>query len=121
MTEIRNFEIRNFFVNLFIARQAAAGGTVPLPSAGKAKGTGIGIGELALSERTVRDTVTLTEGGQKIVNLARGQELAEEIRAAPLDKNFLASLFKAQEDIFRITRLFTETFKAAFLEGRRKG
>ncbi|MCH7832606.1 MAG: hypothetical protein IIC55_07005 [Proteobacteria bacterium] len=63
----------------------------------------------------------LSEGGQKIVNLARGQELAEEIRAAPVDKNFLAKLFKAQEDIFRITRLFIETFKAAFLGWRRKG
>ena len=117
MTEIRNFEIRNFFVNLFIARQAAAGGTAPSPSTSKGKGTG----EPALGERTVGDTVTLSEGGQKIVNLARGQELAEEIRAAPVDKNFVAKLFKAQEDIFRITRLFIETIKAAFLGGRRKG
>lgn len=117
MTEIRNFEIRNFFVNLFISRQAAAAGTVPLPSASKGEGTG----EPAFGGRTVGDTVTLTEGGQKIVNLARGQELAEEIRAAPVDKNFLSKLFKAQEDIFRITRLFTETIKAAFLAGRRKG
>ncbi len=117
MTEIRNFEIRNFFVNLFIARQAAAGGAAPSPSTR----TGGGTGGPALAERTVGDTVTLSEGGQKIVNLARGQELAEEIRAAPVDKNFVANLFKAQEDIFRITRLFTETFKAAFLGGRRKG
>lgn len=114
-------EIRNYFVNLFISRQAAAGGTTSAPSTSKAKGTGIGAGEPAPGERTFRDTVTLSEGGQKIVNLARGQELAEEIRSAPVDKNFLAKLFKAQEDIFRITRLFIETFKAAFLEGRRKG
>ena len=110
-------EIRNFFVNLFIARQAAAGGTTSAPSTSKNGSAG----EPARGERTVRDTVTLTEGGQKIVNLARGRELAEEIRAAPVDKNFLANLFKAQEDIFRITRLFRETFKAAFLAGRRKG
>ncbi len=117
MTEIRNFAIRNFFVNLFNSRQAAAGGVAPSPSTSKGGGTG----ESALAARTVGDTVTLTEGGQKIVNLARGQELADEIRAAPVDKNFLANLFKAQEDIFRITRLFTETIKTAFLEGRRKG
>ena len=117
MTEIRNFEIRNFFVNLFIARQAAAGGAAPSPSTSKGEGTG----EPARGEHTVGDTVTLSEGGQKIVNLARGRELAEEIRAAPVDKDFTANLFKAQEDIFRITRLFTETFKAAFLERWRKG
>ncbi|MCH7936241.1 MAG: hypothetical protein IH994_04005 [Proteobacteria bacterium] len=121
MTEIRNFEIRNFFVNLFIARQAAAAGAAPAPSASKGANKVGGTGEPALAERTVGDTVTLSEGGQKIVNLARGRELAEEIRTAPLDKDFVAKLLKAQEDIFRITRLFTETFKAAFLEGRRKG
>ena len=115
-------EIRNFFANLFIARQAAAGGTVPAPSAGKGvgKSEGDGTGESALAGRTVRDTVTLSDGGHKIVNLARGQELAEEIRAAPVDKDFAAILFKAQEDIFRIARLFAETLKAAFQQGRGK-
>ncbi len=115
MTEIRNFEIRNFFVNLFIARQAAAGGAAPSPSTSKGGGTG----ESALAARTVGDTVTLTEGGQKIVNLARGGELAKQIRAAPVDKDFAANLLKAQEDIFRINLLFSETIKALFLELRK--
>lgn len=99
-------EIRNYFANLFIARNPpfrangdAADSAGPLPGG-----------------RTVNDTVTLSGSGQKIVNLARGQELASEIRTAPVDKDFAASLFKAQQDIFRIGRLFTETIKAAFLQ-----
>ena len=104
-------EIRNFFTNLFIAHQPAGGGAAAAPSASK----GEGAGEPAPAERTVRDTVTLSEGGQKIINLARGREVAKEIRAAPVDKDFAANLLKALEDIFRITRLFTETIKMAFL------
>ncbi len=38
----------------------------------------------------------------------------------PEIRNFVANLFKAQEDIFRIIRLFTETFKSAFL-GAKEG
>ena len=101
-------EIRNFFANLFIFRNpplrtngGAADSAKPLPGG-----------------RTFDDTVTLSGSGQKIVNLARGLELAEQARTAPVDEDFAANLFKAQEDIFRITRLFTETIKAAF-PGRR--
>ncbi len=101
-------EIRNFFANLFIARNpplrtnaGAAGSVESLPGG-----------------RTFDDTVTLSGSGQKIVNLARGLELAKQARTAPVDEDFAANLFKAQEDIFRITRLFTETIKAAF-PGRR--
>lgn len=108
-------EIRNFFINLLIARQPAAGGAAPAPAAGKDEGAG----EAAPAGRTVRDTVTLSDGGHKIVNLARGRELAGEIRAAPVDKDFAAKLMQALADIFRITRLFTETIKAAFRQSRR--
>lgn len=66
------------------------------------------------SARTIRDTVSLSAGGQKIVNLARGQELAAEIRNAPLDENFEGTLARALEDVFRITRLLFETLKAGF-------
>lgn len=62
----------------------------------------------------IHDTVTLSEGGHKIVNLSRGQELAKQIRTAPADENFSATLRKASQDIFRITRLFGETLKASF-------
>ncbi len=103
--------ISNYFANLFIARQTAGGGAVPAPAAGKDEDAG----QPAPAGRTVHDTVTLSEGGQNIVNLARGDELAEEIRAAPVDKDFAAKLFTAREDIFRITRLFTETIKSAIL------
>ena len=54
-----------------------------------------------------------------IHNLARGQELTREIRAAPVDENFFANLLKAQEAIFRINCLFSETIKAAFQQSRR--
>ena len=104
--------VRNYFTNL-VPPRPPAGGEAPAPRAGE------GGGEAAPAGRAVRDTVTLSEGGHKIVNLARGQELAREIRAAPVDKDFFANLLKAQEDIFRIMRLFGETIKAAFQQSRR--
>ena len=64
--------------------------------------------------RTGFDTVTLSEGGQKIINLARGNELADDIRSRPVDENFARKLFEAMQDIFRITRLFSENIKTAF-------
>ena len=111
-------EIRNFFTSLFAAYQPPGGGAASAPAASKSASKGEDAGQPVPAERTVRDTVTLSEGGQKIINLARGREFAEEIRAAPVDKDFAANLAKAMEDIFRITRLFTETIKMAFL-GRR--
>ena len=65
------------------------------------------------SNRAINDTVELSDGA-KIVNLARGHELAEEIRSKPIDENFAADLDKAVNDVFRITNLFKETLKAAF-------
>lgn len=106
--------VRNYFTNLVPPRPPTGGGAEP--AAGAAKGDDAG--EAARTQRAVRDTVELSEGGQKIVNLARGQELARQVRAAPVDKEFMANLVKAQEDIMRITRLFGETFKAAFQERR---
>ncbi len=110
-------EISNFFTNLFNARRPAAGAT-PTPSVPSAI-KDIGTGEQVPAERTIRDTVTLSEGGQKIVNLARGGELAREIRTAPVGEDFAANLLKAQEDIFRINLLFSETIKALFLQLRK--
>lgn len=60
---------------------------------------------------TTRDTVKLS-GGHDIVNLARGQELADQMRNAPVDEGYASDLFKAGQDIFRISRLFNETLKA---------
>lgn len=65
-------------------------------------------------DRTSFDTVALSEGGQKILNLARGNDLADEIRSMPVDENFARNLFKAMQDIFRITRRFSETITAIF-------
>ncbi|HEY9080877.1 hypothetical protein [Magnetovibrio sp.] len=64
--------------------------------------------------RSVHDTVTLSAGGQKIVNLNRGQDLAQELKNAPVDQSFAETLRQATQDVFRITRLFTETVKSAF-------
>jgi len=71
------------------------------------------------SDRTVKDTVTLSDGGQKIVNLARGNELAAEFRGKPVDEGFFAALARARDDVLRIGRLFTETIKAAFQQSRK--
>ena len=108
-------KIYNYFTNLLIARRQTGAGAAPAPAAAKGEGGGAP----APTGRAVHDTVTLSEGGHKIVNLARGQELAREIRAAPVDENFFANLLKAQEDINRITHLFGETLKAAFQQSRR--
>jgi hypothetical protein len=76
-------------------------------------------GDAATDPRTVRDTVTLSDGGQKIVNLARGFELANEFRTKPVDKGFFSSLGRALGDVFRIGRLFLGTIKAAFAQSRK--
>ena len=58
-------------------------------------------------DRTVRDTVEISQDGQKIINLTRGAELAAELPYAGADrKAFDAALERAQEDIKRITTLF---------------
>ena len=71
-------------------------------------------------ERTIQDTVALSGSSQEIVNLARSGEFADEIRIAPLDKDFATNLLKAQEDISRIIRLLTETTKTVFLEKQKE-
>ena len=58
-------------------------------------------------DRTVRDTVEISEDGQKIINLTRGAELAAQLPDASADREaFDAALELAQEDIKRITTLF---------------
>ena len=58
-------------------------------------------------DRTVRDTVEISEDGQKIINLSRGAELAAQLPDADADREaFDAALERAQEDIKRITALF---------------
>lgn len=67
---------------------------------------------------TTKDTVSLSEEGQKIVNLARGEELADKVRNAPADGDFAATLSDASRDVFRIARLFGETIRAIFTSSR---
>ncbi|MBF0248365.1 MAG: hypothetical protein HQL36_09895 [Alphaproteobacteria bacterium] len=64
--------------------------------------------------RIVQDTVTLSEGGEKVVNLNRGNELAAELKRAPVDANFAATLKSAMEDVMRIGQLFTQTVRTLF-------
>jgi hypothetical protein len=66
------------------------------------------------SQRTVQDTVSLSEGGQKIVNLNRGQDLSASLKDAPTDTTFTDQLRKATEDVFRIMKLFSQTVRSAF-------
>jgi len=66
------------------------------------------------SQRTVQDTVSLSEGGQKIVNLNRGQDLSASLKDAPTDATFTDQLQKATEDVFRIMKLFSQTVRSAF-------
>ena len=70
------------------------------------------------NDRTVHDTVTLSAGGQKIVNLARGAELSRDIKAAPIDETFAGKLKDASDDVFRIAKLFGGTLRALFSRGR---
>ena len=59
------------------------------------------------SNRTVRDTIDISGEGQKIINLARGGELASALPDARVDRDaFNAALERAQEDIKRITTLY---------------
>ena len=60
----------------------------------------------------------LTSSATRVL-LCGGGELAKEIQTAPLDKDFAANLLKAQEDIFRINRLFAETIQTLFRELRK--
>ena len=67
--------------------------------------------------RFIHDTVEISDSANTIINLARDDELGAELRSKsrePVDENFASDLKKALQDIFRITRLFKETIKAAF-------
>lgn len=64
--------------------------------------------------RVIHDTVEISGSASTIINLARSDELGAELRSKTVDDNFASDLKKALQDIFRITRLFTETIKAAF-------
>ncbi|MBL6946059.1 MAG: hypothetical protein ISR47_05435 [Rhodospirillales bacterium] len=69
---------------------------------------------ITVRARSIHDTVDLSAEGQKAVNLAQGEKLADEIRYAPTDESFADKLEKAREDIFRIGRLFLETLKSSY-------
>ena len=59
--------------------------------------------------RADRDTIDLSEGGQKVINLARATELGAKLPDADTNPTeFSVALKRACEDIERITRLFSE-------------
>ncbi len=67
--------------------------------------------------RAKRDTVSLSDGANKIVNLNRAQELGNDLKnAAPED--LAKKLEQASKDVFRITALFNETVRAMFARWR---
>lgn len=69
---------------------------------------------VAGQDRTLQDTVELSAGAEKIVNLNRGAQLAESVKEAPVDKEFATTLRQATQDVFRITKLFAQTVRALF-------
>lgn len=106
-------ETREIFNAQFTPRPSLAKGV-----SGVSAGTEKTPAEALSKERTIHDTIELSENGQKIINVARGFDLANEFKKAPVDENFQSNLQKAQEDIFRISRLFGETVKALFAKSR---
>ena len=67
--------------------------------------------------RAERDTVTLSDGANKIVNLNRAQEMGNDLKnAAPED--LAKKLEQASKDVFRITALFNETVRAMLARWR---
>ena len=68
--------------------------------------------------REVYDTVEISGAG-KIVNLARGDDLAREIRAEKDPEKVFEMIAAGTSDIKRIANLFGETFKTMFSFFRR--
>jgi hypothetical protein len=68
--------------------------------------------------REINDTVEVSGAG-KIVNLARGNDLAREIRAEKDPAKVREMIAAGTSDIKRIGNLFGETFKAMFSLFRR--
>lgn len=68
--------------------------------------------------RRVHDTVTLSDGAQKVVNLQRGAKLAEEAKSRTVDQDFARFLGDSMADIKRITKLFNGTFMSFFKQIR---
>ncbi len=67
-----------------------------------------------IKERLRQDTVSLSEGGQKIVNLNRGRDLSAEIKTAAIDESFADKLWKATQDVFRVNQVFQQSSRALF-------
>lgn len=68
--------------------------------------------------RQVHDTVTLSDGAQKIVNLQRGTVLADEAKTRAVDQDYASFLGDAMADIRRIAKLFNGTFSSFFKQLR---
>jgi len=67
-----------------------------------------------VSGRLREDTVSLSAGGEKIVNLNRGATLEAEIKSAAVDETFADKLRRAVEDVFRVNAIFRQSSRALF-------
>ncbi len=66
------------------------------------------------ARRSIHDTVQLSAGGEKIINLARAAELTQALPDATVDRAaFDAALARALGDISRIANLFGEVVAAS--------
>lgn len=64
--------------------------------------------------RLRQDTVSLSDGAEKIVNLNRGAALEAEIKSAAVDETFADKLRRAVEDVFRVNDIFRSTVRGLF-------
>jgi len=94
----------------------------PRPDATRSGSSGATAPESAAetTARTIHDMVELSNGAQEIVNLQRGNTLAEEARTRTVDKDYASFLSQAMADIKRITGLFNTSFMS-FFRGLRDG
>jgi ribosomal protein L13E len=70
--------------------------------------------EDAAPDRTIQDVVTLSSGGEKVLNVGRGLELAKEFRQGGAGADQAKALRLAVDDVFRITGRFTQSVNAGF-------
>lgn len=66
------------------------------------------------ADRTIHDIVSLSSGGDSVPNVARGLDLAKEIRRNDSDAIQPKDLRLATDDVFRIARQFNERMRAGF-------
>lgn len=100
-----------------LKQTATATSKSPVKSSEDRKG-GASANPAPADPRAARDTVTLSDGANEIVNLNRAQELGNDLKNAPAGEDISKNLAQASKDVMRITTLFNETVQALFARWR---